>query len=180
MVVVSDTTAVSNLLQINSLNLLQKIYGKVLVPKAVEKEMLVLGELGFPIQDALALPWIESKVLGDTLLYQSLLEELDEGEAESIALAVELQADWLIIDEKKGRQEQQPVNHWNAWGDNRSQKKRAHSKYSAGNERTKEHWLLDQRRFVSADTRNRERSLDLSIPSSQQELALVRRVGRAA
>lgn len=104
MLVVSDTTAISNLLQINSLDLLQKIYGKVVVPKAVEKELLVLGKLGFPIRDVLAWPWVETKVLSDASLYRPLFEELDEGEAESIALAIELQASYLLIDEKKGRQ----------------------------------------------------------------------------
>ena len=33
-----------------------------------------------------------------------LLDELDVGEAETIVLAREMKADWVIMDEKKGRQ----------------------------------------------------------------------------
>ena len=61
MLIVSDTTAVSNLLQIDALELLQKIYGKVIIPTAVEKELLALEKLDFPIQDILAFSWIEIK-----------------------------------------------------------------------------------------------------------------------
>ena len=38
-----------------------------------------------------------------SVLLDSLREDLDEGEAEAIALSVELSADLLLMDEQKGR-----------------------------------------------------------------------------
>jgi uncharacterized protein len=42
--------------------------------------------------------------IASSLLYQSLIHELDPGEAEAIALAIELNSDVLLMDERAGRQ----------------------------------------------------------------------------
>lgn len=103
MIIVSDTTAISNLVQIGEIDLLPKIYGEVTIPGGVHDELLVLANLGIPIDKVLASNWLFIKTVEATDLYRDLLTELDMGEAESIALAVELQAEYLLIDEKKGR-----------------------------------------------------------------------------
>ncbi|KPA17830.1 hypothetical protein MHK_001951, partial [Candidatus Magnetomorum sp. HK-1] len=38
-IVVSDTTAITHLAKINSLNILQSVYGKILIPEAVFNEL---------------------------------------------------------------------------------------------------------------------------------------------
>jgi hypothetical protein len=103
MIIVSDTTAISNLAQIGEIDLLPKIYGEVTIPSGVHDELLVLADLGIPIDKVLASSWLSIRTVKATDLYRDLLTELDMGEAESIALAVELKADYLLIDEKKGR-----------------------------------------------------------------------------
>lgn len=103
MIIVSDTTAISNLVQIGEIDLLPKIYGEVTIPSGVYDELLVLADLGIPIDKVLASSWLSIRTVEATDLYRDLLTELDMGEAESIALAIELQADYLLIDEKKGR-----------------------------------------------------------------------------
>ncbi|MBD2770607.1 DUF3368 domain-containing protein [Iningainema sp. BLCCT55] len=51
------------------------------------------------------LNWIETRRVTNLALLQSLQINLDLGEAEAIALAVELNAVRLIIDERRGRKE---------------------------------------------------------------------------
>ena len=48
-------------------------------------------------------PWIKRKPVRDRALVTTLRRDLDLGEAESIALALDLQADLLLLDEMEGR-----------------------------------------------------------------------------
>jgi uncharacterized protein len=99
MIIISDNSPLSALVAINKLELLQKIYGKVIIPEAVKKELELLGELGKTI---LTCEWIEViKTNPRTDILPTGI--LDIGETEAIWLAKELNADWLIIDELKGR-----------------------------------------------------------------------------
>lgn len=47
--------------------------------------------------------WIKIVEVQDRLAVDVLLDELDLGEAEVIILAREMEADWVLMDEKKGR-----------------------------------------------------------------------------
>lgn len=101
MVVVSDTSAISNLQQIGQLDLLRRVFGTILIPPAVEQELCAVAE-----QKSLlaTLSWIQVVSPQNQQLIQTLGTELDWGESEAIALALEQQADFLIIDEFSGRQ----------------------------------------------------------------------------
>jgi predicted nucleic acid-binding protein len=59
-----------------------------------------LRRYGFETSGA---PWLEVKAPGDEALTQRLRESLDAGEAEAIAVALEQQADRLLMDERRGR-----------------------------------------------------------------------------
>ena len=103
MIVVSDTSPINNLAAINQLHLLHQLYRKVFIPKAVYRE---LTDPSFPVAGATevqTLDWIQTRTVSDRKIVEALSNELDLGEAEAIALAVDIQADWLLIDERRGR-----------------------------------------------------------------------------
>ena len=55
------------------------------------------------IELALQAGWLRSRAVGNQRLAGALANDLDKGEAEAIALATEIQADVILIDEKDGR-----------------------------------------------------------------------------
>lgn len=103
MIVVSDTTAISNLVQIEKLNLLQSLYGEVIIPESVYKELQVLIDLNIVSKEDLRKNWIKSKQVKDNSEVSKLLDRLDLGESQAIIMGIELSADYLLIDEKEGR-----------------------------------------------------------------------------
>jgi|SRR5665213_837330 len=95
MIVVSDTSPLTTLLQIGKVDLLQKLYGEVLIPEAVRGELFITHQ---------SLPGFFLCVsVTDRQAVTRLLVELDPGEAEAIVLAKERHADVLLIDELEGR-----------------------------------------------------------------------------
>jgi predicted nucleic acid-binding protein len=98
--IISDTSSISNLFQIERIDLLKSLYGKITITPAVLRELYALEEQK-EIDD---LKWIKVIAPKDQKRVMKLLEELDLGEAESIALAIERKAKYLIIDEYRGRQ----------------------------------------------------------------------------
>jgi uncharacterized protein len=102
-IIVSDTSPIHNLAAINQLDLLHQLYGTVLIPEAVFRE---LTDPSFPVAGATEVQtfdWIQTRTVSDRTLVEALNNELDIGEAEAIALAVEIQADQVLIDERRGR-----------------------------------------------------------------------------
>jgi predicted nucleic acid-binding protein len=103
MIVVSDTSPLSNLFIIDQLGLLEKLYGRIIVPEAVMNELLVLEERGIDLSPIKNAKWIEVMTIKERGEINKLLADLDIGEAEAIVLAESLHADWLLMDETKGR-----------------------------------------------------------------------------
>jgi uncharacterized protein len=98
MKVVSNSSPLINLARIGQLNLLAHLFGRLLIPDAVWREVVEKGH-GNPGADEInQAEWIERVAVSNRQLVHSLLQELDPGEAESIALAVEINADWLLMD----------------------------------------------------------------------------------
>lgn len=103
MTVVSNTSPIINLAAIGWLHLLQAVYLRLVIPQAVYHEIAIVG-LALPgAGEVAAGEWIESRsiVVPSNLSYLQAI--LDQGEAEAILLALELQADLLLMDEKRGR-----------------------------------------------------------------------------
>ncbi len=95
MIVVSDTSVITSLIQIGHLDILRELHGKVLIPQAVHQE-LMRSHPTLPV-------YIETKEVLNHDMVKRLEAELDLGEAEAIVLAKEKRADLLLIDEKLGR-----------------------------------------------------------------------------
>lgn len=103
MIVVSDTSAINNLAAIECLYLLQQLYKTVIIPDAVYRELTAPD---FPVAGAMevqTLDWIQTRSVSDRTIIEALSNELDLGEAEAIALALELKASQVLIDERQGR-----------------------------------------------------------------------------
>jgi len=107
MIVVSDTSPLNGLVIVGHLPLLQQIYERVLIPPAVADELKRGGEDEPRITQVLSVDWIEICQPTNIQLVKTLQTEsnLDRGESEAIALAQELKADELLIDERLGRKE---------------------------------------------------------------------------
>lgn len=102
MIVVSDTTALSGLIRIGELSLLNHLFNEVIIPPKVYAELLELKRFGIDIS-TLNQNWLKVQQPTQSLLLSQLLQQLDEGEAQAIALAVEIRANLLIVDEMEGR-----------------------------------------------------------------------------
>lgn len=102
MIVVCDASPIISLSSIGRFDLLRQLYEKICVPDAVYKEVTRAGERAGAGELASA-DWVERRTLGNDFLARALYGELDHGESEAIALAVELGADLLLVDERQGR-----------------------------------------------------------------------------
>jgi len=107
-VVVSNTTPIITLSLIGKLHLMKDLYGEILIPPAVYAEILVGGTRRIGIAELQAAEWIRVQPLVDARR-ALLLPDLDLGEAEAITLAMDVNADLLVIDERLGRRHAQRV-----------------------------------------------------------------------
>ncbi len=103
MIVVSDASPLISLATINQLEILQKLFEKVVVPIEVFREVTEFGSEMPGAGDVKRASWIEVMECEDNRLVKALSLQLDPGEAEAIVLAIQLQADLLLIDERIGR-----------------------------------------------------------------------------
>ena len=103
MIIVSNTSPISNLIIIGEIALLKRIYPKVLIPPAVYSELTRLPTLEPTLISFLDSDWLKIQAPTNFQILYTLSQMLDPGESEAIALAVELSADRLLIDERLGR-----------------------------------------------------------------------------
>lgn len=104
MKVVSNASPLINLARIGRLGLLARVFNQVIIPEAVWQEVVVDGEGQPGAEEVRQADWIVREVASNRQLVHSLRQELDAGEAEAIALSVEINADWLLMDERLGRE----------------------------------------------------------------------------
>ena len=104
MIVIADTSPLHYLILLKHAEVLQRLYGSVIIPEAVVQE-LQAEKTPVPVRQWITSPpqWLQIQRV--VVPPDPALAELDPGEREAIALAEKLCADALIIDEKSGRRE---------------------------------------------------------------------------
>lgn len=106
--VIVSTTPIISLLKIGKLEILKDLYGTIIIPNAVFREMEA-GKRKLHYEDLKNFEWISiQKVTTSDIKHQ--LKKLDDGEAEVLILAKELNADLVILDEAKGREYARKLN----------------------------------------------------------------------
>lgn len=103
-IIVSDSTAIIHLSRIHALQILKSLYGEILIPQAVFDELLAGGVAQPGALQVMNATWIKKVKVQNAAVVAKLNAHLDIGESEAIALAIEVGADVLIIDEKAGRE----------------------------------------------------------------------------
>jgi predicted nucleic acid-binding protein len=101
MIIVSDASPIIALAVCNKLDLLDKLFDRIYIPQAV------LNELAIPEKPKARdiIEWARDKVIPvkSISVITALSMNLDPGESEAMALYWETEADFLLIDEKRGR-----------------------------------------------------------------------------
>ena len=103
MIVISDTTPISELSKVGQLELIRDLFGRVIVPNEVYTELLAGSHIA--AEKVPTIDWIEVRAVTNTEKVKALQQtsNLHIGEAAAIVLAEELKADQLLVDEKAAR-----------------------------------------------------------------------------
>lgn len=103
MIVVSNTSPITNLAAVGQLHLLEQLYNNIIIPAAVYQELTRQGNTIPGAMEVQTENWIQTQTLTNFTLSTALQAQLHQGESEAIAMAIALNADWLLIDEELGR-----------------------------------------------------------------------------
>ncbi len=100
MKVVSNSGPLIALAKVEKLHVLRELFGKVFIPQAVWIEVVERGKGKPGSEEVASAEWIEVVEVRDKLGVEILRGEIEVGEAETIVLAKELNADLVLLDEK--------------------------------------------------------------------------------
>lgn len=108
---VSNASVLIGLSSIGKLSLLRERFPQgILIPEAVRREVVDEGEGRPGTREISEAGWIGVQKVGDRRIVDLLRTELDEGEAESIALAHEVGAKIILLDERDARRSAKRMN----------------------------------------------------------------------
>jgi predicted nucleic acid-binding protein len=99
--VIADTSPIDYLLLIGHIDILPALFGKVILPAAVWDE-LKHPKAPLVVRTWVAAPPLWVDVRPSSRFQDASLEALDAGEGAAIALAIELHADLLLMDDEEG------------------------------------------------------------------------------
>ncbi len=100
-IVISNATPIISLCSVGYEYILEELFHRILISQAVDMELRVLDKPGSHFSD---LEWVEVAPVKNKEIILFLRKDIDTGEAETIALAKQMNADVVIIDENAGYQ----------------------------------------------------------------------------
>ena len=103
MIVVCNTSPLTNLAAIGHFELLRKLFGEIHIAEGVWAELNKGARRNPGRQEVADASWIYRHEVGSAAVTTVLRRDLDLGEAETLALALELKADLVLLDEQEGR-----------------------------------------------------------------------------
>ena len=111
MKIVSNASVLIGLSSIGKLFLVRERFPQgILIPEAVRREVIDEGEGRPGAREISESKWIKVQKVGDRRIVDLLRTELDEGEAEAIALAREVEAGVILLDERDARRAAKRMN----------------------------------------------------------------------
>lgn len=103
MIIVSNTSPLTNLAAIGHFELLRALFGEVHIAQGVWQELNKGGRRHPGSQEVEQASWIYRHEVSNQTATAVLRRDLDLGEAETLVLALELKADFVLLDEHEGR-----------------------------------------------------------------------------
>lgn len=101
MIIVNNPSPLTSRAAIKQLELLQRLYNRMVIPPGIYEELTLAGIIPGG-QEMQAFTWIERRQVINKPRVKAL-QKVDLGEAEALALAIELKAYGLAIDKPQDR-----------------------------------------------------------------------------
>lgn len=103
-IVVADSTCLIALCKMGKIKLLELLFKKIYIPKAVYEEVVIKGNGRPGSEEIKTSNWIIMQPVKDSFAVKALRLQLGAGESEAIVLAKEISADFIILDDWRARQ----------------------------------------------------------------------------
>ncbi len=103
-VVIADSSCLIALSKIGELEILHALFENIIIPKAVYVEVVVQGKGRTGAEEVKNAKWIKVENAKNKLAVKAFQINLGAGESEAITLAIEKNADLIILDDSRARQ----------------------------------------------------------------------------
>lgn len=103
MIIVSNTSPLTNLAAIGQFFLLRSLFSEIFIAEGVWDELNAENQKWPGSEEVATADWVHRKRIKNFPLVNALRQDLDRGEAETITLAIEINADFVLLDEREGR-----------------------------------------------------------------------------
>lgn len=104
MQVVCNSSVLIALSRIGFLWVIEKLFGKLIIPEAVYFDVVVKGSGKVGAEEVASADWIHIKKVKKTIDLEKISSFLHQGESEAILLAEEIEADIIILDDNLARE----------------------------------------------------------------------------